>query len=222
MPLSLSPSLSDAALQACNALDARQSPLPPAARGPQRCQMEGEVEERPTRRQERGLETWQKSDHCGFLCFAVDARSMRWDTCSANDRAGRFAGLHREEYLARMASYDMQPYTSDLRLLCSNVACIVLVARHICVQLKAAADRRPWFVDARCLWRLFTAAVKAVPFYALHQALRAGKGRWWAHCALLLDCASRQSWAGLQVYAHAGGGEHRGVRPRAATHPRSL
>ena len=132
----------DGSLQAFYALDARHTgPHTPAASGHQPCQMQGEVEERPTRRQERGLETWtwQQSDRCGYLCSAVNARSLRWHTRSANDWAARLAGLHREEYLARMASLDMPPSTSDLRLLCSNVACIVLVARQTCVQLQAAA-----------------------------------------------------------------------------------
>lgn len=79
---------------------------------------------------------WENSGRCGFQMMDIDTKSNRWATCGANSFLASFAGLHREEFLARMGNHDMGLASSELRQLCAHVGAVLLSCRPVIKSLQ--------------------------------------------------------------------------------------
>ena len=70
--------------------------------------------------------SWSGGAQVGYQRICIDPGSNRWHTCSVNDWTSNLAGLHREEFLARMANNDMGLASTELRQLCAHVSAILV------------------------------------------------------------------------------------------------
>ena len=70
--------------------------------------------------------SWSGGAQVGYQRICIEPASNRWHTCSVNDWTSTLAGLHREEFLARMANNDMGLASTELRQLCAHVSAILV------------------------------------------------------------------------------------------------
>mmetsp|Transcript_6606 Transcript_6606/g.15110 ORF Transcript_6606/g.15110 Transcript_6606/m.15110 type:complete len:534 (-) Transcript_6606:147-1748(-) len=81
--------------------------------------------------QSRVLKSWQQSARCGYQAITLDPSTNRWATCAVNEWLSEFAGVHREEMLARMANQDMQLPSTELRQFCAHLSGLLELSQLI-------------------------------------------------------------------------------------------
>ena len=93
----------------------------------------------------RALRSWQQSARCGFQSITLDPCTNRWATCAVNEWLSEFAGVHREEMLARMANQEMQLPSTELRQFCAHLSGLLELSKLIfdpfCLK---EGDKRYW------------------------------------------------------------------------------
>jgi hypothetical protein len=68
---------------------------------------------------------WHNSARCGYTFVDIEPGSNRWYTCTVNDCIADFAGMHREEFLARMANFEMALTCSEFRQFCGHISALL-------------------------------------------------------------------------------------------------
>ncbi|EKX46468.1 hypothetical protein GUITHDRAFT_107672 [Guillardia theta CCMP2712] len=91
------------------------------------------------------LDGWQKSVRCGFQAIAMDSSTSKWATCAVNEWLAEFAGVHREEMLARMANQNMQLASTELRQLCGHLMFLIHMSQYALGNKKVNCSDKTYF-----------------------------------------------------------------------------
>eukprot|EP00960_Hanusia_phi_P032576 749927-Hanusia_phi.AAC.7 len=91
------------------------------------------------------LDGWQKSIRCGFQAIAMNSRTGKWATCAVNEWLAEFAGVHREEMLARMANQNMQLASTELRQLCGHLMFLMHMSHYAMKLKKVSSGDKTYF-----------------------------------------------------------------------------